>query len=55
MDKTGTPLDPKPPFVVAPVGATYKHVSCMRTGDKSHITVITCRNVKGCHTSNCGI
>ena len=40
MDETGMPLDPNPPFVVAPVGA--KHVSCMRTGDKSQITVIAC-------------
>ena len=42
MDETGMPLDPNPPFVVAPVGA--KHVSCMRTGDKSQITVIACCN-----------
>ena len=40
MDETGMPLDPNPPFVVAPVGA--KHVSCMRTGGKSQITVIAC-------------
>ena len=45
MDETGMPLDPKPPFVVAPVGA--KHVSCMRTGDKSQITVIACCNAAG--------
>ena len=45
MDETGMPLDPNPPFVVAPVGA--KHVSCMRTGDKSQITVIACCNAAG--------
>ena len=45
MDETGMPLDPNPPFVVAPVGA--KHVSCMRTGDKSQITVIACFNAAG--------
>ena len=45
MDETGMPLDPNPPFVVAPVGT--KHVSCMRTGDKSQITVIACCNAAG--------
>ena len=45
MDETRMPLDPKPPFVVAPVGA--KHVSCMRTGDKSQITVIAYCNAAG--------
>ena len=45
MDETGMPLDPKPPLVVAPVGT--KHVSCMRTGDKSQITVIACCNAAG--------
>ena len=42
MDETGMHLDPNSPFVVAPVGA--KHVSYMRTGDKSQITVIACCN-----------
>ena len=50
MDEMGMPLDPNPPFVVAPVGA--KHVSCMRTGDKSQITVIACCNAAA---SNCGV
>ena len=45
MDETGMPLDPNPPFVVAPIGA--KHVSYMRTGDKFQITVITCCNTAG--------
>ena len=45
VDETGMPLDPKPPFVVAPVGT--KHVSCMRIGDKSQITVIACCNTAG--------
>ena len=44
MDETRMPLDPKPSFVVAPVGHGAKHVSCMRTGDKSQITVIACCN-----------
>ena len=38
MDETGMPLDPNPPFVGA------KQVSCMRTEDKSQITVIACCN-----------
>ena len=41
----GMPLESNPPFVVAPVGS--KHVSCMRTGDKSQITVIACCNAVG--------
>ena len=33
MDETGMLLDPNPSSVITPVG--YKHVSCMRSGDKT--------------------
>ena len=39
------PLDPNPSSVIAPVG--YKHVSCMRSGDKTQITVVACCNASG--------
>ena len=45
MDETGMPLDPNPSSVIAPVG--YKHVSCMRSGDKTQITVVACCNASG--------
>ena len=40
IDETGIPLDSKPSSVIAPVGC--KHVSCMRSGDKTQITVVAC-------------
>ena len=45
MDETRMPLDSNSSFVVALVDA--KHVSCMRTGDKSQIIVIACCNASG--------
>ena len=39
------PLDPNPSSIIAPVG--YKHVSCMRSGDKTQITVVACCNASG--------
>ena len=45
MDETGMPLDPNPASVIAPVGS--KHVSFMRSGDKTNITVAACCNVSG--------
>ena len=45
IDETGMPLDPKPSSVIAPVG--YKHVSCMRSGDKTQITVVACCSASG--------
>ena len=45
MDETGMPLDPNPSSIIAPV--EYKHVSCMRSNDKSQITVVACCNASG--------
>ena len=45
MDETGMPLDPSPSSVIAPVGS--KHVSCMRSGDKTYITVVACCSAAG--------
>ena len=45
MDETGMPLDPTPASVIAPVGS--RHVSCMRSGDKTNITVVACCNASG--------
>ena len=39
------PLDPNPSCVIVPVG--YKHVSCMRSGNKTQITVVACCNASG--------
>ena len=45
MGETGMSLDPNPSSVIAPV--RYKHVSCMRNGDKTQITVVACCNASG--------
>ena len=45
MDETGFPLDPRPPLVIAPVGAKY--VSQITTGNKAQVTVISCCNAAG--------
>ena len=45
MDEAGMPLDPNPTSVIGPVGS--KHVSCMRSGDKTSITVVACCNASG--------
>ena len=45
MDETGMPLDPNPASVIAPVES--RHVSCMRSGDKTNITVVACHNDSG--------
>ena len=45
IDETGMPLDPKPFSVIALVGC--KHVSCMRSGDKTQITVVACCSASG--------
>ena len=45
MDETGMPLDPNPTSVIGPAGS--KHVSYMRSGDKTSITVVACCNASG--------
>ena len=45
MDKTGVPLEPHPPKIVAPKG--QKKIRYRTSGQKSQITVIDCGNVTG--------
>ena len=45
MDETGMPLDPNLASVIAPVGS--RHVSCMRSGDKTNTTVVAYYNASG--------
>ena len=45
MDETGIPLDPNPASVIIPVES--RHVSCMQSGDKTNITVVTYCNASG--------